>query len=101
MKKIEKMTPNGVIEYYQDDEGNITTAKPIEGIKFQRWIVTNDPSQYTAGKVLHSEAEALVEQVRARDGEELFVIELSYIDDDLPPQYIHVITSDGKKVRIL
>lgn len=102
MKKVfERNTPDGKLEYFEDEKGNVTTAKPVEDVTFKRWIVTDDPSQYTMGRVFTSEEEAVIERVRNRDPEETFIIELSYVSEDLPPQYIHVITSDGTKLRIL
>jgi hypothetical protein len=102
MKKIgEKKTSSGVVEYFQDENGSITTAKPISNVLFKKWIVTDDPSQYTMGKVFDSEKEAMAHKVKMHPHYVVYIIELSYISDDLPPQYIHAINDDGSKVRIL
>jgi len=101
MKIIKQETPNGTITYYEDSNGNITTAKPIEGIKFQKWIVTDDPSQYAMGDVYDNEQSALEHLCKMRDFQKVYCIELSYISDDLPPQYIHIVDETGKKTRIL
>lgn len=102
MKKIfERQTTDGVIEFFQDEKGDITTAKPVSNVVFKKWIVTDDPSQYTMGNVFDSEEEAVAYKLNMQDFQSLYIIELSYISDDLPPQYIHVINDDGSKVRIL
>lgn len=101
MKKIEIKTANGVITYYQDKDGNITTAKPIDGIQFRKWVVTDDPSQYALGDVYDDEQSAIEHLVKMRDFKTLYCIELSYINDDLPPQYIHIIDETGKRTRVL
>ena len=100
MKKVEHKTMNGTVEYYENEAGNLTTAKPIEGIKFQRWVVTDDPSIYSLGKVFFEQATAL-KYIKHNKSNELYCIELSYISEELPPQYIHIVNLDGSKVRIL
>ena len=64
MKKVyERNTPDGKIEYFEDNKGNITTAKPIDGVLFKKWIVTDDPSQYSMGTVFDSEIEAITHKL--------------------------------------
>ena len=102
MKKVfERNTPDGIIEYFEDDQGNITTAKPLDGVIFRKWIVTDDPSQYSMGEVFDSEVEAVTYKHNFSDFKNLYIIELSYIKEDLPPQFIHIVNEDGSKLRIL
>ena len=102
MKKVyEQKTSDGTIPYYEDEKGRLTTQKPIDGVLFHKWIVTDDPSQYAMGHVYDDEQSALEHSVKMREFQQLYVIQLSYIKEDLPPQYIHVINEDGSKLRIM
>jgi hypothetical protein len=103
MKEVHKrQTTDGVIKFYQDSNGNITTSQPIEGVVMMRWIVTDDPSQYAMGEVFMNLNSAIEYHRKTKD---TYIIELSYIDENMPPQYIHVVevTDDGftSKIRIL
>ena len=102
MKKIHtEKTVHGTIDYYQDDSGNITTAKPITGVSFQKWLVSDDPSAYVLGKEFNDLESAVAHVISMKDFQTLYIIELSYINEDLPPQYIHVVNTDGTKTRIM
>jgi hypothetical protein len=102
MKKIHtEKTVHGTIEYYQDDNGNITTAKPVNGVEFKKWLVNDDPSQYALGKEFDNADKAIAYVLSMQDFQTLYIIELSYISEDLPPQYIHVVNTDGTKTRIM
>ncbi len=102
MKKIHtEKTAHGTIDYYLDDRGNVTTAKPITGVSFQKWLVNDDPSQYALGKEFDELDEAISYVLSMQDFQNLYIIELSYINEDLPPQYIHVVNTDGTKTRIM
>tara|TARA_R110001592_G_scaffold142674_3_gene364895 strand:+ start:5143 stop:5451 length:309 start_codon:yes stop_codon:yes gene_type:complete len=102
MKKIHtEKTIHGTIDYYQDAQGNVTTAKPVDGVIFTKILVSDDPSQYALGKEFDDAERAIAYVVSMQDFRDLYIIELSYINDDLPPQYIHVVNTDGTKTRIM
>lgn len=63
--------------------------------------MTDDPSQYALGTVFEDEQSALDHITKYGDFKDLYCVELSYIHQDLPPQFIHVIDPSGKRIRIL
>ena len=72
--------------------GSLTKA-----VLTKKWIATDDPKLY-ASREFTAEEESIIEQVKAKG--ELFMIELSYVSEDMGPQCISVITSDGVKFEI-
>ena len=65
----------------------------------KEWKVTDDPTPYVSID-LSEEDKSIIEQVKTRDPNELFMIELSSVSEEDSPQYIYVITSDGKRIKI-
>jgi hypothetical protein len=76
------------LDKYPSDDGLI-----------KKWIVTEDPRLY-ASREFTEEEKSIIQKVRERDPNELFMIQLSYASEDESPRYIHVITSDGEKFKV-
>ena len=103
MKKVGELnSEHGKIEYYQNDKGQISTQKPVSDVVMTKYLVTNNPSEYSTGTQFDDLNEAInhCSVLSNMMNDQHYVIELCYIDKEQPPQYIFA-HDNGKRVRIL